>query len=56
MNYRHMRQVNTIGADKYFHCKANCQETKLGPGGIVEATIVSEVRELTDEYIKGDPS
>jgi RHS repeat-associated protein len=55
MNYRDMRQANTIGADKYFHCKANCQAARLGTGGVIEATIVSEVRELTDQYIKGDP-
>ena len=23
-NYNNMRQANTIGADKYFHCVANC--------------------------------
>ena len=26
--YRDMREANTIGADKYFHCKANCEATQ----------------------------
>ncbi|HEY4090716.1 MAG TPA: RHS repeat-associated core domain-containing protein [Luteibacter sp.] len=55
-NYRDMRNANTIGADKYFHCKANCQAARLGVGGAIESRIVSEVRELTDQYVKGDPS
>jgi len=53
-NYRDMRETNTIGADKYFHCKANCEAAKLGPGGLLEAVIVSEAREYADQYIKGD--
>jgi len=27
-NYQDMRDANTVGADKYFHCKANCQASK----------------------------
>lgn len=53
-NYRNMRNANTIGADKYFHCMANCQATQRGPGGKTAAEIIGEGRELTDEYIKGD--
>lgn len=52
-----MRDANTIGADKYFHCKANCQAAKLlGIEGYIDSMIVSEVRELVDEYLKGDPN
>lgn len=32
-NYMNMRNANTIGADKYFHCMANCQASQRGPGG-----------------------
>ncbi|KFZ28658.1 hypothetical protein IDAT_07865 [Pseudidiomarina atlantica] len=53
-NYQDMRNANTIGADKYFHCKANCQAASRGLGGQIESMIVSEVRELTDQYLKGD--
>lgn len=54
-NYTDMRDANTIGADKYFHCKANCEAARRGPGGATEASLVSETRELLDQYIKGDP-
>ena len=53
-NYRDMRNANTIGADKYFHCMANCQATQRGPGGADAAKAISEGRELFDQYIKGD--
>jgi RHS repeat-associated protein len=53
-NYMDMREANTIGADKYFHCKANCEAAKRGPGGELESYLLSEIRELFDEYIKGD--
>jgi len=29
-NYMDMREANTIGADRYFHCKANCEAAKRG--------------------------
>ena len=54
-NYTDMRKANTIGADKYFHCMANCQATNRGDGGWNAARLISETRELTDEYLKGDP-
>ncbi len=54
-NYQDMRDANTIGADKYFHCMANCQAAKEGTVGKGVAEIISEGRELFDEYIKGDP-
>lgn len=53
-NYEDMRDANTIGADKYFHCKANCQATSRGPGGRRAAEEISEAREQFDENIKGD--
>jgi hypothetical protein len=54
-NYTDMRTANTIGADKYFHCTANCQATNRGDGGWNAARFISETRELTDYHIKGDP-
>lgn len=32
-NYTGMRDANTIGADKYFHCKANCSASQRGVSG-----------------------
>jgi hypothetical protein len=50
-----MIDANTIGADKYFHCMANCEASRRGLGGSDAARLISETRELFDEYIKGDP-
>ena len=53
-NYQNMRDANTIGSDKYFHCMANCQAARQGSIGSGLSRAISEARELTDEYIKGD--
>jgi len=53
-NYNDMRDANTIGADKYFHCMANCEASKRGSGGEDAAIGISEAREWFDENIKGD--
>ena len=53
-NYYDMRDANTIGADKYFHCMANCEAAKRGAGGVDIGKLISEGREFFDEYIKGD--
>jgi RHS repeat-associated protein len=55
-NYFNLREANTIGADKYFHCKANCEASRRGPGGSLESWLISESRELWDQYIKGYPA
>jgi RHS repeat-associated protein len=55
-NYDNMRTANTIGGDKYFHCMANCQATRRGPTGEAAACVISDVREWTDQNIKGDPA
>jgi RHS repeat-associated protein len=55
-NYDSMRTANTIGGDKYFHCMANCQATRRGPTGEATACLISDVREWTDQSIKGDPT
>ncbi len=54
-NYNDMRHANTIGADKYFHCMANCQAARRGPESKVVAVIISEGREGVDQYVKRDP-
>ena len=55
-NYNDMRDANTIGADKYFHCKANCEAGQRGQGGSNMACFISNAREWTDQNIKGDPA
>lgn len=50
-NYRSMKDANTIGADKYFHCKAHCQAAKEGPVGKGISVVIGEGREYFDEYI-----
>nr|CRH04305.1 protein of unknown function [Candidatus Magnetococcus massalia] len=46
-NYQEMRADNTKnGADKFFHCKANCEATQHGPGGRQAAESLSHLREL----------
>ncbi|WP_369314819.1 hypothetical protein [Hyphococcus lacteus] len=52
-NYDDMRDANTIGADKYFHCKANCEATKRGPSGEASAEAISDAREATDQQRGG---
>lgn len=48
-NYRSMREANVIGADKYFHCRANCEAASRGPAGEATARIISDGRELVDQ-------
>jgi RHS repeat-associated protein len=50
-----MRDNNTIGVDKYFHCMANCEGTKQGPCGAGASQILSFVREAYGAA-KGDPA
>jgi hypothetical protein len=52
-NYFTMKNRQFALSDKYFHCKANCEAAKHGPGGYLAAVIISEGREITDK-IKGD--
>ena len=55
-NYKDMREANTIGADKYFHCKANCEATRNGDGGEAAACDISDTREWVDQNLKGSPA
>jgi hypothetical protein len=49
-NYQDMKEANTIGADKYFHAKANCDGTQRGELGEEIAKGISDLREWTDYY------
>lgn len=49
-NYNDMREANTIGADKYFHSKANCDGAKRGELGALAAKGISDLREFTDLF------
>ncbi len=51
-----MRNANTIGADKYFHCKANCEAARRGSVGDAMACMISDTREWVDQNIKGNPA
>ncbi len=53
-NYSDLRDANTLGADKYFHCKANCEAASRGNVGDKTACLLSDAREWVDQYIKGD--
>ena len=53
-NYNDMREANTIGADKYFHAKANCEAAQRGPAGEATAKTLSDARETSDQ-MRGDP-
>lgn len=48
-----MVQANTIGADEYFHCKANYEASQLGWRSEIEAQALSLGREAYG-LIKGD--
>lgn len=47
-NYDLMKEANHIGADKYFHAKANYEAAKRGPAGAKTAELLSNVREGID--------
>ena len=47
-NRRNMMNSNTIGADKFFHCLANCEAAELGSTGLCGADTISAIRELVD--------
>jgi RHS repeat-associated protein len=49
-NFNNMRDANTKRSDLYFHCKANCEETRRGRYGEALACDLSDARELWDQY------
>lgn len=54
-NYWNMREANTIGADKYFHCVANYEAAKRGWNGRKTAESLSKARLRYKQY-KGNTS
>lgn len=55
-NYQDMRQAGWKGADKYFHCKANCEASQRGSSGEATACKISDTREWWDQNVKGYPA
>lgn len=49
-NYKDMKEANTIGADKYFHAKANAEASQKGLLGKLTASAISNLREITDTF------
>lgn len=47
-NYEAMKQANTIGADKFFHCNANCEAAQRGLGGEAASIAIGYGREAID--------
>lgn len=64
-NYRDLRAANRqmlqagqspAGADKYFHCMANCEAARRGPAGEDTSCTISDTREWADQTFKGYPA
>jgi RHS repeat-associated protein len=52
-HYAEMLWANFVGQDQYFHCLANCRAARLGDDAANGAAMLSEIREITDEF-RGD--
>lgn len=50
VNYHQMREANTIGADKYFHARANCEAAQKGIVGEMIAKAIGDLREFLDSF------
>ncbi len=53
-SYQNMRQANTIGADKYFHCTGHCEASREGPWGLAVSRSIGDGREMYGFVVKGD--
>ena len=51
--YLEMVEFNYANSDKFFHCLANCEAVKHGWSGEKVAEFISELREQTDQIVKG---
>ena len=51
--YLEMVDFNYANSDKFFHCLANCEAVKHGWSGKKVAEFISELREQTDQIVKG---
>lgn len=54
-NYLDMREANTVGADRYFHCMANCKGARQGQYGAGVAERFGNAREVWDQNVKRYP-
>ncbi len=45
-NYKDMRDIDLVGADNFFHCKANYEAAKRGPWGDIVSKTISLGREM----------
>lgn len=43
-----MKEDNTIGNDKYFHCLAHCDASSMGGVGVITSQIIGVGREATN--------
>lgn len=50
-----MVDAGWVGADKYFHCKGNCEAAQRGQASEEAAVRLGNARELYGTYVKGDP-
>ncbi len=49
-NYYDMKKDNTVGADDYFHCKANFEATQYGEYGELIAEVLGDLKERSDYF------
>lgn len=54
-NYQDMKAANTINADKYFHCKSNCEGARCSKDAWKLCRDFSDGREWFDMNVKRDP-
>lgn len=57
-NFQHLHHDNTIGNDKYFHCKAHCEAAQCPDGGRLAGYLFGQAREnrnSLDDHFKGFP-
>jgi len=50
-----MQKKNWIGSDKFYHCLAMCEAASLGEEQAAIASLAGELRELNQQYRRGDP-
>lgn len=53
--YQDMRDANHIGADKYFHCRGNCEAAQRGPVSEWTAERLSNAREAAQMRVGRPP-
>ncbi|MGH8603841.1 MAG: RHS repeat-associated core domain-containing protein, partial [Gammaproteobacteria bacterium] len=51
-----MNRHNFVGGDKFYHCLAMCESASLGPAEASVAATAGVVRELNQQYRRGEPA